>query len=118
MGAEDPDGLARLDEQRLIVLETAQRRDDPVEGLPVARRPPDPAINDEFARPLGDVGIEIVHQHAQRRLRQPALGGEFGAARRADDPHVVETGGDGHVMALGMGVRLGHWAPVRPPRTF
>ena len=96
MGAEDADRLARLDEQRLVRLEPAKRRDDAVEGLPVARGAPDAAIDDELARPLGDVGIEIVHQHAQRRLGEPALRAELGSARGADDAHVVEAGGGGH----------------------
>ena len=67
--AEHADRLAGLDEQRLIALEAAQRRDDAVERLPIARRAADPAIDDELARPLGDVGIEIVHQHAHAALR-------------------------------------------------
>ena len=64
MGAEHADRLAGLDEQRLVALEAAQRRNDAVESLPVARGAADPPIDDELARPLGDVGIEIVHQHA------------------------------------------------------
>ena len=74
VGAEDADRLARLHQQRLVGLELAQRRDDAVEALPVARRAADAAIDDELVRPLGDLGIEVVHQHAQRRLGQPALG--------------------------------------------
>ena len=58
-----------------------ERGDDAVERLPVARGPADAAIDDELARALGDVGIEIVHQHAQRRFGQPALGAELGSAR-------------------------------------
>ncbi len=92
VGAEHAHRLARLDEQRLVGLEAAQRRDDAVEGLPIARGAADAAVDDELARPLGDVGVEIVHQHAQRRLGQPALGGEFGAMRRANDAHVVDAG--------------------------
>ena len=46
-------------------------------SLPVARGPADAAIDDELVRPLGDVGIEIVHQHAQRRFGQPAFGAEL-----------------------------------------
>ena len=62
-----------------------QRGDDAVEALPVARRAADAAIDDELAGLLGDLGIEVVHQHAQRRFGQPALGRERRAARRADD---------------------------------
>ena len=96
MGAEHADRLAGLDEQRLIPLEAAQARDDAVERLPVARRAPDAAIDDQFARPLGDVGIEIVHQHAHRRFGEPAFGAERGSVGRADDAHIVDAGGRGH----------------------
>ena len=81
MGAEHADRLARLDEQGLVALEAPQRRDDAVERLPVARGAADAAIDDQLARPLGDVGIEIVHQHAHRRFGEPALGAELGSAR-------------------------------------
>ena len=69
VGPEHADGLARLHQQRLVGLEPAQRLDDPVEGVPVARGAADAAVDDELARPLGDVGIEVVHQHAQAGLR-------------------------------------------------
>ena len=96
VGAEHADRLAGLDEQGLVALEPAQRRDDAVERRPVARRPPDAAIDDELARPFGDVGIEIVHQHAQRRFGEPALGAELGSVRAADDAHIVDAGWRGH----------------------
>ncbi len=96
VGAEHADRLAGLDEQRLIALEAAQGRDDAVERRPVARRPPDAAVDDELARPLGDVGVEIVHEHAHRRFGQPALGAELGSAGPANDAHIVEAGWRGH----------------------
>ena len=83
--AEHADGLAALDEQRLVVLEPAQRRDDRVERLPRARGAPGAAVDDEVRGILGDLGIEVVHEHAQRGFLQPALAGQLGAARRADD---------------------------------
>ena len=82
MGAEHADRLAGLDQQRLVVLQPLQRRDDAVETLPVARGAADAAIDHQLLGLLGDVGIEIIHQHAQRRFGQPALGAELGAARR------------------------------------
>ncbi len=100
MGAEHADRLAGLHEQRLVALEAPQRRDDAIEALPVARRPADAAIDHELARLLGDVGIEIVHQHAHRRLGQPALGREVGAARRADHAHVVDACHDVRSMGV------------------
>ena len=69
-----------------------QGRDDAVEALPVARRAADAAIDHELLGPLGDRGIEIVHEHAQRRFGEPALGGELGAVRRADDAGIVDAG--------------------------
>ena len=96
MRAEHANRLARLNEQRLIAFEPAQGRDNTVERRPVARRPPDAAVDDEFARPLGDVGIEIVHEHPERRFGQPALGAELGSARRSDDAHIVDAGWRGH----------------------
>ena len=107
VGAEHADRLAGLDEQRLIALEPAQRRDDAVERRPVARRPADAAIDDELARPLGDVGIEIVHEHPQRRFGQPALGAELGSAGRADDAHIVDAGWRGHGLSPSQVVILG-----------
>ena len=74
-------------------LERAQGRDDAVEALPVPRRPPDAAIDDELMRLLRDLRIEVVHQHAQRRLGEPALRRDLGAAGRADDAGVVDAGG-------------------------
>ena len=96
MGAEDADRLARLHQQRLVGLEAAQRGDDAVEALPVARGAADAAIDHQLARLLGDVGIEVVHQHAQRRLGEPALG------RRASCRAARGSGGR---------CRCGSWRP-------
>ena len=84
MGAEDADGLAGLDQQRLVGFEAAEGGDDLVEGFPAARGLADAAVDDEVAGALGDVGVEVVHQHAERGFGEPALGGEFGAAGGAD----------------------------------
>ena len=106
VGAEDADRLARLHEQRLIRLETAERRNDPVESLPVARGAPDAAIDDELAGPFGDIRVEVVHQHPQGRLGEPAFRAPLGAAWGAYDAHVVEAGRDGHGEGLSI-VRAG-----------
>ena len=89
---EDADRLARLHEQRLVVLERAQRRDDRVERLPAARRLARAAVDDQIVGPLGDVGIEIVHQHPQRGFLRPSFAGQRRAARRADVTCVVMHG--------------------------
>jgi hypothetical protein len=79
MGPEDADRLAGLDEQRLV------------EALPVARGAADAAIDDQFLRVLGNGGIEIVHQHAERRLGEPALRVQLGPARRLDAAAIVDA---------------------------
>jgi hypothetical protein len=90
--AEDADRLARLDQQRLVGIERAERGDDAVEALPVARGAADAAIDDELVRPLGNVRVEIVHQHAERRLCAPGLGRHLQPVGRADDARIVDTG--------------------------
>jgi hypothetical protein len=85
VGAEDADGLPALHEQRLVVLEPAQRGDDRVERLPRARGAPGAAVDDEVRGILGDLRVEVVHEHAQGGFLEPALAAELGAARRADD---------------------------------
>src|SRR6185436_1031142 len=76
--------LAGLDEQRLVVLQLAQAAHQRVEALPVARRLPDAAVDDQVLRPLRHLGIEVVHEHAEGGLLRPGLAGDLGAARRAD----------------------------------
>src|SRR3990172_1803104 len=92
---EHGDGLATLDQQRLVVLEGAERRDNRVEALPVARGLARAAVDDELARPFGHVGIEVVHQHAQGGFLLPALAADGTAARGADDSR-FGLGGGGH----------------------
>ena len=84
VGLEHAYRLARLHQQGLVVLQALERLDDLVVAIPIARGAADAAIDHQFLGILRDVRIEIVHQHAQRRLGQPALGGELVAARRAD----------------------------------
>ena len=73
---EHPDRLAALDQQGLVVLEPPERRDDPLVALPVAGRLAAAAVDDQLLRPLGDRGVEVVHQHPERRFLVPALAGE------------------------------------------
>ena len=102
VGAEHADRLARLHQQRLVVLQRLERRDDLVEILPGARRPADAAIDDQLVRVFGDIGVEIVHQHAQRRFGLPGQRVEFGAARGADFADIVSR--IGHHIALFSGI--------------
>ena len=57
-----------------------QGGDDGVEGLPVAGRLAGAAVDHEVLGALGDLGVEVVHEHAQGRLLLPALAGELRAA--------------------------------------
>jgi hypothetical protein len=81
---EDADRLARLDQQRFVVLQVPERREDVVEAVPVARRAPDAAVDHEVLRILGDLRIEVVLDHPVRGLGQPALARALRAARRAN----------------------------------
>jgi len=73
MRAEDAHRLPRLDQQGLVVFELLERLDDPVKALPVPRGLAGASIDDQIVGPLGHLGIEVVHQHAHRRLLDPAL---------------------------------------------
>ena len=72
-----PTGLPDCTSSVSSAFERAQRGDDAVEALPVARGAADAAVDHQLVRLLGDLGVEVVHQHAQRRLGQPALGREL-----------------------------------------
>ena len=40
---------------------------------------PGAAVDDELVGPLGDLGVEVVHQHPHRRLLLPAAAGDLGS---------------------------------------
>ena len=105
MGSEDGDGLARLHDERLVVLEPAEGRDDRIEGGPAARRAARPAVDDEVFGTFGDVRVEVVHQHAERGFLWPSLAGDRHASRRADmaaeDAHRAEVVCDAFRAASG-----------------
>ena len=82
--AHDADRLARLDQQGLVAAQVAQRRNDPVERVPAARRPAGPAVHDELVRVLGDLGVQVVHQHPQRGLLRPPFARQGSAAGGTD----------------------------------
>ena len=64
MGAEDSHRLAGLNQQSFVIAQTLQRADDGAEAVPVAGGLAGAAIDDQFFRPLGHFGVEVVHQHA------------------------------------------------------
>ena len=84
MRAENTDGLAGLHQQRFIVFQGSERRNNRVIALPIARRFSAPAIDDQIFRLFGDFRIEVVHQHAHGRFLLPAFAGKSGATRRAN----------------------------------
>ena len=101
VGAEDADGLAGLDEEGLVGLERLQGGDDAVEVVPGAGGAADAAVDDELVRVLGDVRVEVVHQHPHRRLGQPGLGGDLGACRRVDVAGVLARIAHGSLRSSG-----------------
>ncbi len=88
VGAENPDRLAGLDEKGFLIAQLTQRGHDLAIGPPVAGGLADAAVDHQVLRPLGHLGIEVVHQHAQRGFGQPAAAGEVGPARRSDCPWI------------------------------
>ena len=91
VGLEHADRLPGLHQQGLVVLEALEGLEDGIEALPVARRATAPPVHDELVRVLGDVGIEVVLDHPERRFCQPALAGQLAAARGLD--HTVAAAG-------------------------
>ena len=89
MGAEHTDRFAGLNQQRLVVVERLQSRDNCVEIGPGACRAADAAVDNQLMRIFSNVRVQIVHQHAHRCFGQPALGGDLGASRREDVAHIV-----------------------------
>ncbi len=84
MGAEHPHRLAGLNQQSLLIPQSPERRHDLPEALPVARSLADTPVDDQVLWPLGDLGVEVVHQHPQCRFRQPAAARQPRAAGRPD----------------------------------
>ena len=84
VGPEDGYGFARLDQQRLVIVEALQGADDGPEALPVSGGLARPAVDDEVFGAFGYLGVEVVHEHAEGRLLVPALAGKLPPPRRAD----------------------------------
>ncbi|GAA3678162.1 hypothetical protein GCM10022203_09960 [Micrococcus yunnanensis] len=92
VGAEHAHRLAGLHQEGLVLLEVLEGGDDGVVGLPGAGRAAGAAVDDEVLGPLGDLGVQVVHEHPQRGLGLPGLGGQLGAARGADGAGRVVLG--------------------------
>ena len=76
-------------------------RDDRVERLPRPRGAAGAAVHDEVLGALGDLGVEVVHQHPHRGLLRPRAAGQLGSPRGA---HLVSV----HLLHLGRYPRLGN----------
>src|SRR5437588_6455284 len=77
--------FARLDEQRLVILELAQRANNRVERLPTSGSAARSAVDDQLFRILSDIRIEIVHQHPHCGFLVPSFAGALATARRMHD---------------------------------
>ena len=93
VGAHHADRLARLDQQGLVALQVLQGAHDRVVGRPAAGRAARAAVHDELVGVLGDLGIEVVHQHPHGRFLRPAPAGQGGAARGTDRARAGWVGG-------------------------
>ncbi len=114
VGAEHADRLARLDKQRLVVVRASCRvAHDAVEILPRARGSADAAVDHQFMRVFGHVGVQVVHQHPHRRLGQPAFGGDLGAGGGEDVAQVVAGV---HRASSGCGGRRRGFRTPGPPQ--
>lgn len=88
VGLHHADRAAGLDQHGLVLLERPQGADHGVERAPVTGRLAGAAVDDQLGRVLGHLGVEVVHEHPQRGLLLPALGGQ---ARPACGTHLART---------------------------
>jgi hypothetical protein len=94
---ENADGLTGLNQQSLVVLQLFESCDDGVVSLPAPRRAAGSSVYDQVLRTFGDVGVEIIHQHAHGGFLLPAFASEGVAARRANGSRSLnEFRFDGH----------------------
>src|SRR5439155_6517894 len=85
-------------QEGLVVSQPLERGDDRVEAFPVPGSLAGAAVDDELLGPLGHFGIEIVHQHPQRRFLLPSAAGNLGAARRANGAGFRDGGCHGLIL--------------------
>ena len=83
IGLPDAHRLAGLHQQGFIGFEVLEGFYDGVKGFPAARCTTGAAVDHEVLGALGNLGVEVIHEHAQGRFGLPRLGGQFGSARRA-----------------------------------
>jgi hypothetical protein len=92
VGFEHTHRFARLDQQRLVVAQVFERGQDLVERGPVARGAANAAVNHQVLRVFGDLGIEVVLQHAVGGFGDPVFAVQGVAPWGADHPAGVPAG--------------------------
>ena len=85
MRAEDAHRLSGLHQQCFVVFELLQRSDDGVERRPIAGGAARSSVDDQLIGFLGNLGIQVVHQHPERSFLMPTFTGNFAPTRRAND---------------------------------
>ena len=119
MRRQHADGLAGLDQERLVLAQFAKRRDDAIVLSPVPRRPPGASVDDELLGDERHLGREVVLEHPQRRLGLPRpaapLVAQGGAHRlRGHLLHVHRSRGHWHCFHL-QGFAINRVARSWPP---
>ena len=71
--------FARLDDQCFLFAERFQRIQNLVEIRPGARGPANATIDNQLIGVFGNISIEIVLHHSERRLSRPSQTGELGS---------------------------------------
>jgi len=77
------DGLARLDDQGLVVGQLAEFVQNRVVGVPRPGRPSDAAVHHEVLRAFGHLGVEVVVEQPKCGLLSPAFALDVGSGRCA-----------------------------------
>ena len=94
VGFDDGDGFARLHDQRFIRFQITQTSTDAVKILPCAGRTADAAVDHQFMRVFGHIGVQVVHQHPQGGFGQPRFGRKLSAGGGEDVAGVVAGHGN------------------------
>ena len=84
MRGKNSNRLARLDQQSFLIAELLQFANDGVKALPVARGLANASVDNKVRGPLGNLGVEVVHQTAEGGFLLPALATQRVAAGGAD----------------------------------
>jgi hypothetical protein len=84
MSFENPDRLAGLDQKRLIIVEGFQRGNYGFVTVPISGCFAGASVDDQILGTLGNLFIEIVHEHAHGSFLLPAFTGDGGTARRTE----------------------------------